>query len=213
MPNCSRRSAAWPTRTGPPPTVSASAGCSRLRHFAGVRMLGGNGHRPGSPQPDHAGLPPAGSLPEFTPDELTPELLRAAILRDGCVLVRGLVDRDAALDFAAQIDRSFAERERFVLEQGEPEPGYYEEFAPVLGHEFQPGQRAWIREGGGVLAADAPMLTAQMLELFGDADLRTAGRGLPGRAPPDLGPEDNSAQGRAHRAAAPGTKTAPSWVM
>ena len=145
-------------------------------------MLGGNGHPPGSPQPDHAGLPPAGSLPEFTPDELTPELMRAAILRDGCVLVRGLVDRDAALDFAAQIDRSFAERERFVLEQGEPEPGYYEEFAPVLGHEFQPGQRAWIR-GAAVSAADAPMLTAQMLELFGDADLRTLVGGYLGEHP------------------------------
>lgn len=141
-----------------------------LRHIAGLRMTGSNGHRPGHPDPDEASLPEGSPLPEFTPDQLTPELMRAAILRDGCVLVRGLVDRDVALAFADEIDRSFAERERY-LSDGPVAEGYYEEFSPAVGHQFQEGQRAWIREGGGVLAVDAPMLTAEMLDMFEAAGL------------------------------------------
>ena len=87
------------------------------------------------------------------------------------MLVRGLVDRDRALRFADDIDRSFAERKRLEDEEVEPEAGYYEEFLPASGHEFQMGQRGWIREGGGVLAVDAPMLNAEMLDMFADAGL------------------------------------------
>src|SRR4051794_16740253 len=67
----------------------------RLRHEAGIQLLR-DGGAPAFPAPDGARLPAGPGLPEFTRDELTPELLRAAILRDGCLLVRGLVDRDEA---------------------------------------------------------------------------------------------------------------------
>ena len=81
-----------------------------LRHLAGIRMLeaapGGARHA----EPDADALPEADGLPEIAAADVTPELLRAGILRDGCVLVRGLVDRDAALELAAMIDRGFAER-------------------------------------------------------------------------------------------------------
>lgn len=154
----------------------------KLRHIAGLRLLSPGGPRPAHPEPDASTLPDGGGLPEFTPDQLTPELMRAAILRDGCVLVRGLVDRDAALAFAEDIDRSFAERER-IFEGETPAEGFYEEFAPAAGHEFQPGQRAWIREGGGVLAADSPMLTARMLDLFSRARLADLVGGYLGEHP------------------------------
>jgi hypothetical protein len=155
----------------------------RLRHIAGLRLLGTNGHRPDHPQPDTARLPDADGLPEFTPEELTPELARAAILRDGCVLVRGLVDRDAALSLADEIDVSFKERERFV-DGGHPSAeGYYEEIAPGSGHEFQEGQRAWIREGGGVLAADSPKLLAEMFALLEEAGVPELVAGYLGERP------------------------------
>ena len=57
-------------------------------------------------------LPEADGLPDIAPADLTPELLRAGILRDGCLLVRGLVPREAAEAFADGIERSFGERER-----------------------------------------------------------------------------------------------------
>ena len=99
--------------------------------------------------------------------DLTPELLRAGILRDGCLLVRGLVPRDAALAFAQGIERAFDERER--SETGDPTAaGWYEEFTqhPRFGAI---NERPWIKEGGGVLAIDSPVLSFEMLELFESA--------------------------------------------
>ena len=109
---------------------------------------------------------------------MTPALLRAGILRDGCLLVRGLVDRDAALQLAEQIDRAFAERDRHDA-SGAAAEGYYEEFAPEP--RYPPiDVRGWIKAGGGVLAADSPMLTFEMLELFDRADVPTLVEGYLG---------------------------------
>lgn len=152
----------------------------RLRHEAGIQLLGYEDAR-GYAQPDPGGLPEGPSLPAFTRDQVTPELLRAAILRDGCLLVRGLVDRDAALAFAEQIDRAFAERARAEAGQA-PAPGYYEEFEPETRFEVA-SVRPWIRDGGGVLATDSPMLTYEMLELFAGADLRSLVGGYLGEPP------------------------------
>jgi hypothetical protein len=143
----------------------------QLRHLAGIRRLvSSNGSQPEHPTPDYDNLPEAEVLPEFTRDQVTPELIRAGILRDGCLLVRGLLDRDASLRFADQIDRSFAERAK--LAGGEPAAdGYYEEFQARSPFEIAEGARMWVMEGGGVLAPDAPMLTFEMLEMFEEAGL------------------------------------------
>ena len=142
----------------------------RLRHLAGVRALEAAGAGAEFAAPDAAALPAdGGALPEFSRADLTPGLLRAAILRDGCALVRGLIDREAALRFADRIERSFAERERH--ERGEPEDdGYYEEFVPNR-HSNGVAERPWIKAGGGVLAADSPAATFEMFELFRAAGL------------------------------------------
>jgi hypothetical protein len=80
------------------------------------------------------------------------------------------VDRAGALRFAEQIDRSFAAREGAAL--GEPvAEGYYQEFDPPSALPVS-SVRPWIRDGGGVLATDAPMLAFEMLELFEAARLR-----------------------------------------
>jgi hypothetical protein len=141
----------------------------RLRHIAGRRALDAVGERPAFAQPDGAALPTGPGLAELSPRELTPGVLRAGVLRDGCLLVRGLVPRDDALDLADLIERAFAERDRHD-EGEEPEPGWYEEFAPHP--RFQAvTERPWIKKGGGVLAADSPVLTFRMLELFRAAGL------------------------------------------
>lgn len=136
----------------------------RLRNLAGIRRLHAAEGGATYPDPELDRLPGGGGLPELARDQLTPGLLRAGILRDGCVLVRGLVAREAALRFAECIDRSFAQRDRH--DTGEPfDSAYYSEFDPQggLGEELA---RPWIKQGGGVLAADAPMPSFQMLELF-----------------------------------------------
>ncbi len=141
-----------------------------LRHLAGIRHLDTPRPEPQHPAPDDGGLPAFdGGLPEIAADVLTPELLRAGILRDGCVLVRGLVPSGEALAFAAQIDRAFEERERH--DSGEPvAEGYYEEFTPHTRFDPYLG-RPWIKMGGGVYAADSPMLSFEMIEMFNAAGI------------------------------------------
>jgi hypothetical protein len=137
----------------------------RLRHIAGVRALEDASGDADFPDPDASRLPEVpGGLPEIAGADVTPELLRAGILRDGCLLVRGLIERDAALAFAERIDRCFEERERHDAGQ-QPADGYYEEFRPEP--PFSPFvARDWIKDGGGVLAADSPLLSFELNELF-----------------------------------------------
>jgi hypothetical protein len=142
-----------------------------LRHLAGIRLVEQASGQANFIEPDADALPagtPAGdALPEAPASELTAGLIRAGILRDGCLLVRGLVARNDALALAAEIDRAFAERDRGVIA-----PGYYEEFRPAARFGGEVYGRPWIKQGGGLLAADTPMLSFRMMEMFRAADLR-----------------------------------------
>jgi hypothetical protein len=142
----------------------------RLRHRAGIKLLAEAGSRPDQPSPT-ADLPSANgsSLPEIAPADLTAELLRAGMLRDGCVLVRGLVGRDDALRMADDIDRAFEERAALQDGGSVPDP-YYEEFEPDSG--FGLAEREWVRDGGGVLAADCPKVMFDLIDLFDRSGLR-----------------------------------------
>lgn len=151
-----------------------------LRHVAGIHLLDPDAQQPTFPTPTTDLLPAAEGLPEIAREALTPELLRAGILRDGCLLVRGFVDRDVALGFAAEIERSFSERAKHDAE-GSPAAGYYEEFHPDAA--FGMAARSWVQEGGGVLAADAPLPMFKMLEMFEQAGLRHLVERYLGEAP------------------------------
>jgi len=165
------------------PSREAERRLLALRHELGTRLLDAAGPSPEHPDPSGVELPPAGdALPEFGRDELTPELLRAGILRDGCVLVRGLVDRDRALAFAGEIDRGFAERAKAIDATGTPAEGYYEEFEP-LERYGEVTVRPWMVAGGGLLAGDAPKLCFEMLELFGSAGIPPLVEAYLGEAP------------------------------
>jgi hypothetical protein len=139
----------------------------RLRHLLhaqGVQMLAGEPQEPDFAEPAFDSLPAGTNLVEIGPQDLTAELLRAAILRHGCLLVRGLVEREEALRLADGIDRSFAARD--ALAQGESAPeGYYEEFEPEPPHQIT--EREWVEMGGGVLGIDSPALLADMFAALG----------------------------------------------
>ena len=142
----------------------------RLRHLAGIRYVDDAPTGADFVTPASDRLPAGDPLPEIAAPDLGPGLIRAGILRDGCLLVRGLVPRDRAEAMAAHIDDAFELRERH--EAGEKtDPGYYEEFVPDprIG---EPVVRGWIKQGGGLLAADAPLLHFEMMELFAGARLR-----------------------------------------
>lgn len=140
-----------------------------LSHRAGIALLDGAPEQPEFVGAESERLPEGDPLPEIQAVELTPGLIRAGILRDGCLLVRGLVDRDRALDFAGEIDRAYAQRER--VDAGRSgKAGYYEEFQPDPG-SGEPVVRGWIKQGGGLLAADSPTLHFEMAQMFRAARL------------------------------------------
>ena len=120
--------------------------------------------------PTTAGCRPLSALPEFTRADVTPGLLRAGILRDGCVLVRGLIDREAALRFAERIDRAFAERERFHAGDAAAD-GYYEEFEPHPRSKAVFGARRGSRRAEACSPPTRRAVAFEMLELFRAADL------------------------------------------
>ena len=145
----------------------------RLRHLVGISLL-----ESGEPGRDYADpafdrLTSGGSLPTVTREDLTAGLLRAAILRDGSLLVRGLVDREEAVAFAREIEEGLADRARGDLSEGR-----YEEFQPEPG--FASPMRDWMKDAGGMPATDAPGLSFRMLDLF-------EGAGLPGLVESYLG--------------------------
>jgi hypothetical protein len=141
----------------------------RLRHAAGVRLIEDASGTAEFVAPDRGRLPAGDPLPEIAAGELTPGLLRAGILRDGCLLVRGLVPREDALALASEIDRAFGQRKRQEAGRRTAE-GYYEEFQPAADYGSVVG-RGWIEQGGGLLAADAPKLNFQLMQMFGAARL------------------------------------------
>jgi hypothetical protein len=135
-----------------------------LRNVLGMHLLDAPPAGAGLAAPTFEDLPESDGLPEISRDELTPGLIRAGILRDGCLLVRGLVERSDALHLADAIDRAFEGCDRGA---GSDE-GYYEEFTPNLRFSAVLG-RPWIRRGGGVLAVDSPLVAVEMMELLDGA--------------------------------------------
>jgi hypothetical protein len=152
-----------------------------LRNQLGIRLLEVEAADPGYPEPDYAALPAGTALDEIEPTALTPGVLRAGILRHGCVLVRGLVDRKRAQAFAKRIDRSFEEGARYDADKS-----FNDRFYLPFNPDPRRGQRLpreWIKSGGGVLAVDSPMLSFELGELFGSAGLPELVHGYLGEAP------------------------------
>ena len=141
----------------------------RLRHQAGIGLIENPPPRPAYPRAAVDGAGNRSALPAAAPGEVTPELLRGAILRGGCLLIRGLVAQEDALRLADGIERAFTARDAAVAGRRTTD-GYYEEFAPTPPYEFV--ERPWVAESGGVAAADSPRLMFQMLDVFERAGLR-----------------------------------------
>jgi hypothetical protein len=153
-----------------------------LRHRAGLRLMDGPAENPGYPEPAFEMLPPRnGDLPGVRPEELTPELVRAGILRDGCLLIRGLINRPEAEDLVADIQRAFEAREASTAGV-QTDRGYYDELEPdprFTGFKA----REFVAEGGGLWVADSPHVLFRMLDAFQRCGLRDVIEGYLGEGP------------------------------
>ena len=153
-----------------------------LRHIAAALSLQEAKSRPSYVEPGGE-VPEPGAdsrIPEVSPDQLTPALLRASILQYGCLLVRGLMDPDAAERMASDIERAFEVREGLDSRESDAE-GYYDEMEPEP--PFAIVGREWVQEGGGVLAADSPRLLFEMIESFRAVGLEALIRDYLGEQP------------------------------
>ncbi|MGH2956568.1 MAG: hypothetical protein ACRDL6_06195 [Solirubrobacterales bacterium] len=143
----------------------------RLRQLAGIGLAQRSDERREVIGPDYDSLSSDAPVPEVPAEGLSAGMIRAAILRHGAILVRGLVDKNAALSLADGIDRAFAAREEHVAGNGTGD-GFYEELPAVPPNEAIPeAQRSAVRDGGGVLAADSPRVAFEMFDVFERAAL------------------------------------------
>jgi hypothetical protein len=143
----------------------------RLRHRAGLQLAGRPAAGLDYPEPAFDSLPNGSGVPEVRPDELTPELLRGAILRNGSLLVRGMVDAEEASRLVEGIDRAFETRDS-RKHGGSEDPDYYEIFEPDP--KFDLGEERWWLESdaAGVWSADSPKVMYDMFEAFERSGLR-----------------------------------------
>jgi hypothetical protein len=153
----------------------------KLRHAAALELVDQHHRRPEYPTPAADALPQGSSLPEFAPEELTPELMRAAMLRDGCVLVRGLIDADQAARLQEEIDRAFDARE--ACRSGDAGPGpYYEDFEPDP--RFNLGQeRFGAGDASNLWGPDSPMVMDELFATFRRSGFDALASGYLGERP------------------------------
>jgi hypothetical protein len=163
------------------PDVAREREILRQRQLAGIGLQHRANGRRELIEADDDALSTDADLPEVAPEQLSAGLIRAAILRHGAILVRGLVDRETALSLADGIDRAYAEREKFS-QRIPPEPGYYEELQPEPPNDPIP-HRVAVKLGAGLLAADSPRVAFEMFEAFDQAGLREIVGDYLGEAP------------------------------
>ena len=155
----------------------------RIRHLVGVEAVKASPPKPELVKPA-ASPPPRGTesgCPEIDVADLTPELLRAAILDGGCLLVRGLVDEERSQEMADGIERAFSARLANRENRGKVDAEIYDELEAEPPYEVE--KRDWVEQGGGVLAADSPKLFGDMLEVFSRAGLKEVIEGYLGETP------------------------------
>ncbi len=154
-----------------------------LRHAAGIRLLEGATGGAGYPEPAFDALPDRnGELAGISPEQLSPEVVRAGILRDGCLLVRGVLDAEATAGLVEQIHSAFDARD--ALQAGRSaDGGYYHEFVPDPRFVGEEGGRDWVAGGGGLWVADSPHLMFEMLDSFDRAGLTGVIRDYLGEQP------------------------------
>jgi hypothetical protein len=148
-----------------------------LRHRAGIALLDRRPVQPPAfPEPDFAALP-GGAIPEVTRAQLSPELVRAAFLRSGCLLVRGLVG-------PADVERLLAEIEGALAARASGGEGYQPFEADPRFDRVAFDRGIISAEGwGGLWPADAPAAAAAMFGAFDRAGLLELAAGYLGERP------------------------------
>ncbi len=155
-------------RTQPDPEVTRRI--LALRHQAGLKLIDRPVSELAYPEPAFDRLGNGGGLPEAQAAEVTPELLRAAMLRGGCLLIRGLIPREEALRLAGEIDRAFEARDAAAGSANGS--AYFDDFDADPRFALDVERTVVNGSGAGLLAADSPEVIHQVFEAFERAGMR-----------------------------------------
>ena len=154
----------------------------RLRHRAGLELLDrATGEPLDYPTPDFDQLPEGAQLPEVGRAEVTPELLRAAIMRNGCLLIRGGIDEGDVTRLVDGIDCAYAARHT-QQRDGSSDGRHFEEFEPDPRFDLS-FERGVIRGGDALLGADSPLVLFDVLDAFERAGLHRLAAEYLGESP------------------------------
>lgn len=119
----------------------------------------------------------SGELLEVPAADLDLDVLRSHLAAQGCVLVRGLIERRRALELAEGIDRALDAFDSYGDDSHDSEEGWYVPFSPDPGRYRVGGRRKWVRASGALWTADSPRMLAALTDLVdesGIGDLVTA---------------------------------------
>lgn len=154
----------------------------RLRHeaFAALDRRGGD-------IPDDQAATPVPTVVHRS--ELSPQLLRSGILQHGSLHVRGAVPGDRVTQLVEGIDRAIAARDAFHAGADADETTPW--FDPFRPHSSYPAvmnrqlwnRRKWVREAGGVWAADSPRMLFELFDVLSEVGLGDVITGYLGERP------------------------------
>lgn len=137
----------------------------RLRHMAFGELLQARAPAVPAPPPRpraDARAAPIQPPPDTPLEGLTGTRLREQLLRHGCVLVRGLLPAPVIAHLVEAIDRAFAGYDAYVHKRPH-HPGWFD---PILDIDGGMTVRGWVRDAGGVLAADSPLALEILLDTY-----------------------------------------------
>lgn len=165
--------AAYHQALGDPPDPAVARRLVRLRREAA--MVDSPRDVPSGPwPPEHPDpFPEVHGVPEVGLADLTGDLLGGALRHHGCLIVRGVVPARRAGAMREHVIRSIEARDRTLAEV--PEPGdeaWYSLSRPRT--EGTGVARRNMVEHGGMLAADSPLVLAELLDAYREAGVLTA---------------------------------------
>jgi hypothetical protein len=153
-----------------------------LRHRAGLGLTQAANGDPAYPTPAFDRLPADSGPAEAGPDDLDPEFVRAAILRDGCVLIRALVGPDEAKSLADEIERAYVARSAHAAGAEDADERYFAPFEPDRKFDLS-SERAFSQDAAGLWVADSPHVMFDVLDVFERTGLTRMATGYLGQHP------------------------------
>lgn len=108
------------------------------------------------------------TIPEVAASELSVDAIRSGIIGHGSLIVRNLLDESQVERLARAVQAAFDEVDaRTAGTTPDPFDPWFHPFASAPGLEqIDDDERRWVRDGGGVMAADSPRALFELTEVL-----------------------------------------------